>query len=240
MTQKKSMWKALEFNTIHCGKNQPNIFTCTICTRIKKYIQIRTCHCNLYLVSHFLQTFAQIYTFGTTKFQSSLFSQEFLIIRLKWKMQGFGKHGWPRPTPCSRVECGPALSSGQALACGHTRTLGGPRARARRTPGRASPVQPTRRTSSGRREQALELSRAHARGGELRSRGLCGFKSGRGQSETLCPGRLGAAPGRGQASCTRGAAGRAAGTDAATRTRRGAQLRLMDRFERKPTCRRRV
>lgn len=35
-TQKKSMWKALEFNTIHCGKNQPNIFTCTICTRIKK------------------------------------------------------------------------------------------------------------------------------------------------------------------------------------------------------------
>lgn len=127
-TQKKSMWKALEFNTIHCGKNQPNIFTCTICTRIKKYIQIRTCHCNLYLVSHFLQTFAQIYTFGTTKFQSSLFSQEFLIIRLKWKMQGFGKHGWPRPTPCSRVECGPALSSGQALACGHTRTLSGPRA----------------------------------------------------------------------------------------------------------------
>lgn len=94
-----------------------------------------------------------------------------------------------------------------------------PRARARRTPGRASPVQPTRRTSSGRRERALELSRAHSRGGELRSRGLCGFKSGRGQSETLCPGRLGAAPGRGQASCTRGAAGRAAGTDAATRTR---------------------
>lgn len=240
-TQKKSMWKALEFNTIHCGKNQPNIFTCTICTRIKKNIQIRTCHCNLYLVSHFLQTFAQIYTFGTTKFQSSLFFTRILNNSLEMENARLWQARLAAADPVqprgmrTRSELGPG--TGVRTHADSQRPL---RARARRTPGRASPVQPTRRTSSGRRERALELSRANSRGGELRSRGLCGFKSGRGQSETLCPGRLGAAPGRGQASCTRGAAGRAAGTDAATRTRRGAQLRLMDRFERKRTCRRRV
>lgn len=126
-TQKKSMRKALEFNTIHCGKNQPNIFTCTICTRIKKYIQIRTCHCNLYLVSHFLQTFAQIYTFGTTKFQSSLFFTRILNNSLEMENARLWQARLAAADPVQlRGMRTPALSSGQALACGHTRTLSGP------------------------------------------------------------------------------------------------------------------
>lgn len=127
-TQKKSMWKALEFNTIRCGKNQPNIFTCTICTRIKKNIQIRTCHCNLYLVSHFLQTFAQIYTFGTTKFQSSLFFTRILNNSLEMENARLWQARLAAADPVQPRGMRTRSELGQALACGHTRTLSGPRA----------------------------------------------------------------------------------------------------------------
>lgn len=79
-------------------------------------------------MSHFLQTFAQIYTFGTTKFQSSLFFTRILNNSLEMENARLWQARLAAADPVQPRGMRTRLSSGQALACGHTRTLSGPRA----------------------------------------------------------------------------------------------------------------